>query len=209
MNKKIYIALAQLNPKVGDIRGNVSKLLKIRDDLGKNIDIIALPELYLTGYPIDDLVLRNDFLDLVENEINQLASLTNDGKAAIVIGAPRRDKGLLKNSVFVLDNGKIISVRDKHNLPNTGVFDEQRIFSSGALSGPVEIRDVLFGLPICEDIWTETVIECLSETGAEIILSINASPYSTKKNDQRTSVAVSRVLESKLCLLYTSDAADE
>jgi NAD+ synthase len=202
MNKKIYIALAQLNPKVGDIKGNVSKLLKIRDDLGKNIDIIALPELYLTGYPIDDLVLRNDFLDLVENEINQLASLTGDGKAAIVIGAPRRDKGLLKNSVFVLDNGKIISVRDKHNLPNTGVFDEQRIFSSGSLSGPVEIRGVLFGLPICEDIWTETVIECLSETGAEIILSINASPYSTKKNDQRTSVAVSRVLESKLPLIY-------
>ena len=88
MNKKIYIALAQLNPKVGDIKGNVSKLLKIRDDLGENIDIIALPELYLTGYPIDDLVLRNDFLDLVENEINQLASLTGDGKAAIVIGAP-------------------------------------------------------------------------------------------------------------------------
>lgn len=202
MNKKIYIALAQLNPKVGDIKGNISKLLKIRDDFGKNIDIIALPELYLTGYPIDDLVLRNDFLDLVENEINQLASLTSDGKAAIVIGAPRRDKGLLKNSVFVLDNGKIISVRDKHNLPNTGVFDEQRIFSSGALSGPVEIRGVLFGLPICEDIWTETVIECLSETGAEIILSINASPYSTKKNDQRTSVAVSRVLESKLPLIY-------
>ena len=202
MNKKIYIALAQLNPKVGDIKGNVSKLLKIRDDLGKNIDIIALPELYLTGYPIDDLVLRNDFLDLVENEINQLASLTIDGKAAIVLGAPRRDKGLLKNSVFVLDDGKIISVRDKHNLPNTGVFDEQRIFSTGALSGPVEIRGVLFGLPICEDIWTETVIECLSETGAEIILSINASPYSTKKNDQRTSVAVSRVLESKLPLIY-------
>jgi len=202
MNKKIYIALAQLNPKVGDIKGNVSKLLKIRDDFGKNLDIIVLPELYLTGYPIDDLVLRNDFLDLVENEINQLASLTGDGKAAIVIGAPRRDKGLLKNSVFVLDNGKIISVRDKHNLPNTGVFDEQRIFSSGALSGPVEIRGVLFGLPICEDIWTETVIECLSETGAEIILSINASPYSTKKNDQRTSVAVSRVLESKLPLIY-------
>ena len=202
MNKKICIALAQLNPKVGDIKGNVSKLLKIRNDLGKNVDIIALPELYLTGYPIDDLVLRNDFLDLVENEINQLANLTSDGKAAIVIGAPRRDKGFLKNSVFVLDDGKIISVRDKHNLPNTGVFDEQRIFSSGMLSGPVEIRGVLFGLPICEDIWTETVIECLSETGAEIILSINASPYSTKKNDQRTSVAVSRVLESKLPLIY-------
>ena len=124
MKNNINIALAQLNPKVGDIKGNVAKLLKIRNDLGKNIDIIVVPELYLTGYPIDDLVLRNDFLELVENEINKLANITNDGNAAIVIGSPRKDEGLLKNSVFVLDDGKIISVRDKHVLPNTGVFDE-------------------------------------------------------------------------------------
>ena len=202
MKNNINIALAQLNPKVGDIKGNVSKLLKIRKDLGTNIDIIVVPELYLTGYPIDDLVLRNDFLELVENEINKLAKLTEDGNAAIIIGSPRKDEGLLKNSVFVLDDGKIISVRDKHVLPNTGVFDEQRIFSAGSLSGPVKIRGILFGLPICEDIWTETVIECLYETGAEIILSINASPYSIKKSDQRMSVAVSRVLESKLPIIY-------
>ncbi|MDC0544353.1 NAD+ synthase, partial [Alphaproteobacteria bacterium] len=111
-------------------------------------------------------------------------------------------KNLIRNSVFVLDDGKITSFRDKHNLPNSGVFDEQRIFSPGALSGPVKIRNVLIGLPICEDIWTENVIECLCETGAEIILSINASPYSLKKHDQRMSVAVSRVIESKIPLIY-------
>ena len=202
MKNNLKIVLAQLNPIVGDVKGNIIKLIKIRDSLSEEIDIIVVPELYVTGYPIDDLVLRNDFLELVENEIISLAKLTNDGKAAIILGAPRKENKSIKNSVFVLDKGEILSYRDKYNLPNTGVFDEQRIFSPGSLSGPVKVRDVLIGLPICEDIWTETVIECLCETGAEIILSINASPYSIKKNDQRMSVAVSRVLESKLPLIY-------
>ena len=202
MKNKLKITLAQLNPVVGDIIGNVNKLIKIRSNLSTDIDIIVLPELYLTGYPIDDLVLRNDFLELVENQINDLAKLTNDNKAAIILGAPRREKTSIRNSVFVLDKGKIVTFRDKYNLPNSGVFDEQRIFAPGALSGPVNIRGALFGLPICEDIWSETVVECLCETGAEIILSINASPYSMKKSDQRMSVAVSRVIESKLPLIY-------
>jgi len=202
MKNKLKIALAQLNPIVGDVKGNIKKLIKVRSTLNKDIDIIVAPELYVTGYPIDDLVLRDDFLQLVKNEIEQLAELTKDNNAAIIIGAPRKEKESIKNSVFILDHGKIITYRDKYNLPNSGVFDEQRIFSPGALSGPVKVRDVLIGLPICEDIWTETVIECLCETGAEIILSINASPYSTKKIDQRMSVAVSRVLESKLPLIY-------
>ena len=202
MKNNLKIALAQLNPIVGDVKGNIIKLIDIRNDLKNEVDIIVVPELYVTGYPIDDLVLRNDFLDLVENEINSLAKMTNDGKAAIILGAPRKEKNAIRNSVFVLDDGKIISFRDKHNLPNSGVFDEQRIFSPGALSGPVKIRNVLIGLPICEDIWTENVIECLCETGAEIILSINASPYSLKKHDQRMSVAVSRVIESKIPLIY-------
>ena len=202
MKNKLKITLAQLNPVVGDIIGNVNKLIKIRSNLSTDIDIIVLPELYLTGYPIDDLVLRNDFLELVENQINELAKLTNDNKAAIILGAPRREKTSIRNSVFVLDKGKIVTFRDKYNLPNSGVFDEQRIFAPGALSGPVNIRGALFGLPICEDIWSETVVECLCETGAEIILSINASPYSMKKSDQRMSVAVSRVIESKLPLIY-------
>ncbi|WP_443642644.1 NAD+ synthase [Candidatus Levibacter sp. Uisw_134_01] len=202
MKNNLKIALAQLNPIVGDVKGNIIKLIDIRNNLKDEVDIIVVPELYVTGYPIDDLVLRNDFLELVENEINILAKITNDGKAAIILGAPRKEKNSIRNSVFVLDDGKITSFRDKHNLPNSGVFDEQRIFSPGALSGPVKIRNVLIGLPICEDIWTENVIECLCETGAEIILSINASPYSLKKHDQRMSVAVSRVIESKIPLIY-------
>ena len=115
LKNKMKIALAQLNPKVGDVKGNISKLISIRNDLSKDVDIIVVPELYVTGYPIDDLVLRNDFLELVENEISDLAKLTNDGKAAIILGSPRKDEDKIRNSVFVLDQGKILSFRDKHN----------------------------------------------------------------------------------------------
>ena len=139
LKNKMKIALAQLNPKVGDVKGNISKLISIRNNLSNDVDIIVVPELYVTGYPIDDLVLRNDFLELVENEISDLAKLTSDGKAAIILGSPRKDQDKIRNSVFVLDQGKILSFRDKHNLPNTGVFDEQRIFTPGSLSGPVTV----------------------------------------------------------------------
>ena len=106
MKNILKIALAQLNPIVGDVKGNIIKLVNIRDKLSDEIDIIVVPELYVTGYPIDDLVLRNDFLELVENEIISLAKLTNDGKAAIILGAPRKDNKSIKNSVFVLDKEK-------------------------------------------------------------------------------------------------------
>ena len=100
LKNKMKIALAQLNPKVGDIKGNISKLISIRNDLSNDVDIIVVPELYVTGYPIDDLVLRNDFLELVENEISDLAKLTNDGKAAIILGSPRKDEDKIRNSVL-------------------------------------------------------------------------------------------------------------
>ena len=101
----------------------------------------------------------------------------------------------------MLDEGKIITFRDKYELPNTGVFDEQRVFKPGELSGPVYIKGVKIGLPICEDIWQETVTECLVESGAEVILSINASPYTIEKKDERLSVVISRVRENKVPII--------
>ena len=129
MKNKLKIALAQLNPLVGDAFKNVNKLIKIRSSLDDDVDLIVAPELYISGYPIDDLVLREDFLILVENQINKLAKVTKDNKSAIIVGAPRKDNDFIKNSVFVLENGKISTFRDKHELPNTGVFDEQRILN--------------------------------------------------------------------------------
>ena len=202
MNKKIKIALAQLNPLVGDVSGNVDKLLKIRSELKNDVDLLVAPELYISGYPIDDLVLREDFLNLVEVEIKRLVENTKDRKSAMIFGAPRSDNTLVKNWVYVVENGKIGAIKDKYELPNTGVFDEQRIFSEGELEDCVKIKDINFGLPICEDIWEKTVLDNLSKSGAEIIIAINASPFTISKSSERNHIALSRVKETKLPLIY-------
>ena len=169
MVTNLKIALAQLNPLVGDVIGNVDKLISVRSNLDDSVDILVAPELYISGYPIDDLVLREDFLDLVDKGLENLAKATKDCKSSIIVGAPRKEKNTIRNSVFVIENGEISTFRDKYELPNSGVFDEQRIFTPGNLSGPVNIKGVRIGIPICEDIWKENVIECLAESGAEII----------------------------------------
>ena len=202
MDKKLKIALAQLNPLVGDVSGNIEKLISIRSNLNSDIDILVAPELYVSGYPIDDLVLREDFLNLVESEINKLVQCTKDNKSAIIVGAPRKDNNHIKNSVFVIENGNIVSIKDKYELPNTGVFDEQRIFKQGSLEDCVIIKGIKFGLPICEDIWEKTVLEKLSKSGAEIIIAINASPFTVSKNEERENIAILRVNETKLPIVY-------
>ena len=202
MDKKLKIALAQLNPLVGDVSGNIEKLISIRSNLNNDIDILVAPELYVSGYPIDDLVLREDFLNLVESEINKLVQCTKDNKSAIIVGAPRKDNNHIKNSVFVIENGNIVSIKDKYELPNTGVFDEQRIFKQGSLEDCVIIKGIKFGLPICEDIWEKTVLEKLSKSGAEIIIAINASPFTVSKNKERENIATLRVNETKLPIVY-------
>ena len=202
MLTKLKIALAQLNPLVGDVSGNTKKLIDARSKLDNDIDILVAPELYISGYPIDDLVLRGDFLDLVEKELNNLAKITTDNKSAIVVGAPRKDGDSIRNSVFVMEKGEIISIKDKYELPNTGVFDEQRIFEKGPLENCVKIKGVNVGLPICEDIWKETVLKKLSQSGAEIIIAINASPFTISKYDERNDIALSRAKETKLPIVY-------
>ena len=202
MVKNLKIALAQLNPLVGDVIGNVDKLISVRSKLDKSVDILVAPELYISGYPIDDLVLREDFLDLVDKGLENLAKATKDCKSSIIVGAPRKEKNTIRNSVYVIENGEISTFRDKYELPNSGVFDEQRIFTPGNLSGPVNIKGVRIGIPICEDIWKENVIECLAESGAEIIISINASPFTLSKNNERLSVVISRIRENELPLVY-------
>ena len=202
MNKKLKIALAQLNPIVGDVLGNVDKLITIRSRLDSDVDVLVVPELYISGYPIDDLVLREDFLSLVASEIKRLIEITKDGKSAIIFGAPRKDEAVIKNSVYVIEDGKVVAIRDKYELPNTGVFDEQRIFTEGNLEDYVEIKNIKFGLPICEDIWKKTVLEKLTKSGAEIIIAINASPFTITKSSERDHVALSRVKEIKLPLIY-------
>lgn len=205
MSSVSAIALAQLNPHLGNITANVARLLETRrsaHDAGASI--IVTPEMYLSGYPCDDLVLRSDFMGEVATGLQTLAAATADGGPAIIVGAPHEEDGMITNAVFVLDEGEIRTRRDKVNLPNYGVFDDKRNFTAGAMPGPVQLRGMRLGLPICEDIWTPDVIECLAESGAEIIISLNASPFDLAKPDARMAHAVSRVHEAGLPLVYVN-----
>ena len=201
----LSIALAQLNAHLGDVSGNCQKLLQMRARAAaQGADIILTPEMFLAGYPADDLVLRADFMNRIEAAIHRLAEATADGGPAIIVGAPCQDKDVLYNSAFILDNGKIIARRDKVNLPNYGVFDDKRHFTPGQLQGPVLVRGMRLGIAVCEDIWFADLCEMLGETGAEIILSLNASPFENAKTDMRMMHAVSRMTETGLPFVYVN-----
>ena len=204
-SSSVSVALAQLNPHLGDVSANCQKLLQMRERaVAKGADIILTPEMFLAGYPADDLVLRADFMDRIEAAISRLAKATADGGPAIIVGAPCRDKDVLYNSAFILDGGKIVARRDKVNLPNYGVFDDKRHFTPGQLQGPVLLRGMRLGIAVCEDIWFPDLCEMLGETGAEIILSLNASPFENAKTDMRMMHAVSRMTETGLPFVYVN-----
>ena len=200
---RLTIALAQLNPTVGDVSGNLEKARYARAEAARlGADVVMLPELFLAGYPPEDLVLRPAFQNACRAACETLARETADGGPALLIGLPWMEEGQLTNAYVLLDNGVIEAVRHKVDLPNYGVFDEKRVFAAGAMPGPVVIKGVRIGLPICEDIWTADVVECLSETGAEILLVPNGSPYWRDKTDTRLNIGVARVRESGLPLVY-------
>ncbi len=204
--KTLLFAIAQLNPKVGDINGNTKKLVEAyRAAQAQGADIVVAPETYLSGYQVDDLVQVEGFLDEMARAVDHLSRLTTGDAPAIIVGAPRRDeKGIVRNAVFVLDDGNIHAIRDKARLPGTGVFDDPRNFVPGELPGPVMLRGVLMGLPVCEDMWHADLVECLTETGAELLLSCNGSPFEEDKIDDRMMASVARVTESGLPLLYVN-----
>jgi NAD+ synthase len=160
------------------------------------------PELFLAGYPPEDLVLKPAFQDACRAACEALASETADGGPALLIGLPWVEDGKLYNACAVLDQGRIEAVRFKVDLPNYSVFDEKRVFVSGPMPGPVNLRGLRIGLPICEDIWGPDVVETLAETGAEILLVPNGSPYFRGKFDVRLNIAAARVTESRLPLVY-------
>jgi NAD+ synthase len=212
---RLAIAIAQLNPVVGDIGGNAEKARRARAQAGSDgADLVAFSELFLCGYPPEDLVLKPALQADCRSTIELLARETADGGPAMLIGAPWVDEGKLYNAYCLLEQGAIAAVRFKVNLPNYGVFDERRIFASGPLPGPVNFRGVRLGIPICEDIWTEwgdyeDVVECLAETGAELLIVPNGSPYSRDKVDVRLNVAVARVTESDLPIIYVNQVGGQ
>ncbi|HAA92917.1 MAG TPA: NAD+ synthase [Rhodospirillaceae bacterium] len=208
MTDSLTIALAQLNPTVGDIAGNADR---VRDAARQvpDADLILFSELMMSGYPPEDLVLKPFFQDKIEDAVNSLAAETAEGGPAMLLPAPWRVDGALYNAVLLLEDGEVKTHRLKHDLPNYGVFDEKRVFSAGPMPGPVNFRDVRLGVPICEDIWTPDVVECLEESGAEILLVPNGSPFERDKVDHRLNHTVARVKESGLPLAYLNQVGGQ
>jgi NAD+ synthase len=208
MNDRLTIALAQCNPTVGDVEGNIARIRAVRDAC-KTVDLIVFSELVVSGYPPEDLVLKPFFQDKVEAAVNGLAKETGDGGPALLVTAPWRDGGRLYNAILLLDGGVIAAKRFKYDLPNYGVFDEKRVFTPGPMPGPINFRGVRLGLPICEDIWTPDVVECLQESGAEILLVPNGSPFESDKYHERQVHAVARVTETGLPLAYVNQVGGQ
>ena len=204
----IAIAIAQVNPTVGNVTGNLAIVRRARDAAAAaGADLVVFPELALVGYPPEDLVLRPALVEAAANALHELERESTAGPA-LLLTLPWREGGCLHNAVALVADGQRV-LRFKHELPNYGVFDEKRVFSPGPLPQPVTFRDVRLGLPICEDIWFPTVSEHLARQGAEALLVPNGSPYEVGKLDQRLALARDRANETRLPLVYVNQVGGQ
>jgi len=207
---RLAIAVAQLDAIVGDIAGNAEKVRQARAKAAsEGADLILFSELFIAGYPPEDLVLKPAFQAACRTAVETLARETADNGPAVIVGTPWVEDGKLYNAIALLEAGRIAALRFKVDLPNYGVFDEKRVFTPGPLPGPVSFRGVRLGVPICEDIWAPEPVECITETGGEILLVPNSSPYRRNVMDERLNAAVARVKESGLPLIYVNQVGGQ
>ncbi len=210
MPKSLALALAQLNPWVGDVEGNLRRVVEARQTAAAaNADLLICPELVLAGYPPEDLVTHPAFIARIRAAVADLAAATSDAGPAVIVTAPWLDEGRLFNAVALLAEGRVEAVRYKHDLPNYGVFDEKRLFASGPLPEPVLFRGVRLGLMVCEDMWYPTVTAHLANAGADVLIVPNASPFEAGKIGVRLSLAQQRVKESGCPLVYVNQVGGQ
>ncbi len=209
MTDRLRIALAQLNPVMGDIAGNLARARKAHGEAAKlGADLVLFSELFITGYPPEDLVLKPALQADARAAVEALAGDTA-GAPAILIGMPLAERGKLFNAVLLLEGGRIAGATRKVDLPNYGVFDEKRVFAAGPIPAPFSIKGVRIGVPVCEDIWTDAVTRQLAEAGAEILVVPNGSPFEAGKEDVRLELAAARVKETGLPLIYLNQVGGQ
>ena len=205
MSDRLAIALAQINPTVGDLDDNLARLRAARKEAAAlGADLVVATELCISGYPPEDLVLKPFFQERCRDAVEALTKDTADGGPAIIVGSPWVEEGRLYNAALLLDGGKIAAVRRKIDLPNYGVFDEKRVFAAAPPQGPVSFKGMRLGLMVCEDMWGPDVCETLAESGAEIFVVINGSPFEMDKRDVRLQLAGARVATHGLPLIYVN-----
>ncbi|WP_372591405.1 NAD+ synthase [Guyparkeria sp.] len=201
----LRIALAQINTRVGDCRANASRVIELVERARKEVDarLVVFPELTISGYPPEDLLLREDFVDSCERELERIAE--NVGDVAVMIGTPGRGPdGHMQNQAVVIDGGRVTARYAKRALPNYGVFDEKRYFRKGREPLVVEIDGVSVGVVICEDAWHEGPIEETAQAGANVICVLNASPFHRQKTREREAQIAERVHSSGCAIIYVN-----
>ena len=210
MATTLNIAMAQLDPVVGDIAGNGAMLLAARDAAATlGADLIIASELFLSGYPPEDLVMRSAFQSEIQTQMMALAAATSDGGPWMLVGVPWVADGSLFNSAVLIGDGDVGEIRHKQDLPNHTVFDEKRVFAVGSPQSPVEFQGVKLGVLVCEDMWTPGPSVQLAEAGAQILVVINGSPFDVRKPQERQEVAGQRVTETGLPLIYVNQVGGQ
>jgi NAD+ synthase len=215
MTSELTIAIAQTNPTVGDVAGNLERIRSYRAQAAAaGADLVVFSELVVVGYPPEDLVLKPALQEAARDAVECVATDTADGGPAVILGAPWVDRGRLYNAMLLLGGGRVVTARYKYDLPNYGVFDEKRVFAQGPVPGAMAFTfpggdQLRIGGMVCEDMWTEEVAEALQETGAEILIVPNGSPFEHDKPDVRLNLAVARVTETGLPLIYCNQVGGQ